>query len=279
MLRRTLALTLVGVGLALTALGSGEVPTPAADPRPPGRPPVTVTVFAAASLTEAFNVIGRRFEADHPGVTVVFHYAGSQQLAAQINQGAPADVFASANAAQMQAAAAAGRLAAPQVFALNRLVVIFPADNPGRLLELKDLAKPGLRIVLAAESVPAGQYALDFLDKAGQAEAWGPAFAAAVRRNVVSYENNVNQVFAKVALGEADAGLVYTTDVQGANAQKVGRLEIPDALNVIAQYPIAALIDSAHADEARGFVGFVLSPEGQSLLSQSGFLPAASARP
>ncbi len=275
MLRKTLRLLLVSAFLALAAFSPSAAPVSAADPTPTPKPKVTITVFAAASLTDAFNLIGRRFETYNPGVKVVFNYAGSQQLAAQINQGAPADVFASANSAQMQVAVDGGRVSASTVFALNRLVLIFPKDNPGQIKELKDLANPGLKLVLAAQAVPVGQYSLDFLDKASKDTAFGPTFKEDVIRNVVSYEDNVKQVFAKVALGEADAGIVYTTDVLGANAKKVSKLAIPDNLNTIARYPIAALNDSANSYWARGFVRFVLSRDGQRILSQYGFIAAA----
>jgi molybdate transport system substrate-binding protein len=229
--------------------------------------PTVIHVFAAASLTEAFTEMGAAFEAAHPGVTVVFNFAGSAQLAQQIVEGAPADVFASANQAQMDAAA--GKRAAPAapIFAANRLVVIFPAGNPGGIATLVDLAKPGLRVTLAAVEIPAGQYALEFLDKAGRDAAFPPTFAADVLANVVSYEQNVRSVLAKVALGEADAGIVYASDVTG----QVGRLDIPGSLNVIARYSIAWFADSPKADLAAEFVAYVLSDEGQAALAKYNF--------
>ena len=233
-------------------------------------------MLAAASLNESFTEIGRQFEAAHPGVKVAFNFAGSQQLAQQLGQGAPGDVFASANAKQMDAAIKAGRVVSgsDQVFAKNRLVVIFPKDNPAGLAALQDLARPGLKLVLAAREVPAGQYALDLLDRAGADPAFGPAFKDGVLKNVVSYEQDVKAVLAKVALGEADGGIVYTTDVTGANAGKVGRLDIPDALNTIASYLIARVSDGDHADLAQAFVDTVLSPAGQATLAKYGFMPA-----
>jgi molybdate transport system substrate-binding protein len=235
--------------------------------------PTVLHVFAAASLTEAFTEMGAAFEAAHPGVTVVFNFAGSAQLAQQIVEGAPADVFASANQAQIDAAA--GKRAAPAapIFAANRLVVIFPAGNPAGIAALVDLAKPGLRVVLAAAEVPAGQYALEFLDKAARDAAFPPTFAADVLANVVSYEQNVRSVLAKVALGEADAGIVYASDVTG----QVARLDIPDGLNVIARYPIAWFADSPKADLAAEFAAYVLSDEGQAALAKYNFTPAGDA--
>lgn len=240
--------------------------------------PRTLTVFAAASLTEAFTVIGQAFEAAQPGVTVAFNFGASNQLAQQIAQGAPADVFASANPAQMLIAIEAGRVVSgtQQTFVRNRLVVIFPEDNPGGLSTLHDLAKPGLKLVLAAKEVPVGQYSLDFLDKASQDSAFGASFRDDVLKNVVSYEENVRAVFSKMALGEADAGIVYTSDIVGAGAEALDRLAIPDALNTIAAYPLAAISDSANAELAQLFAALVLSPEGQDVVARYGFIPAAS---
>ena len=207
----------------------------AAEPRaaPESR---TLTVLAAASLTEAFTELGETFEAQNPGVTVSFSFAGSQQLAQQLDQGTPADVFASASKKYMDAAVTSGRVAqtAPQIFVTNRLVVIFPKDNPAGLMELKDIAKAGLKLDLADVSVPVGQYSLDFLDKASQDETFGVAFKDDVLKNVVSYENNVKAVVTKVALGEADAGIVYVSDITANVVDRVGRLDIPDALNTLA---------------------------------------------
>lgn len=237
---------------------------------------ITLNVFAAASLTEAFGEIGKQFEAQHAGTSIVFNFAGSQQLAQQLASGAPADVFASANKKQMDAAINSGQIVTntTQTFVNNRLVMIYPTGNPASLAQLQDLRKPGIKLVLAAKEVPVGQYALDFLDKAVQDQAFGASFKEDVLKNVVSYENDVKIVLTKVALGEADAGIVYTSDVSGANASKVGQIEIPDALNVIAKYPIAATKDSPHPDLARAFVDYVLSPEGQTILAKYGFIPA-----
>lgn len=235
-----------------------------------------LNVFAAASLTDAFDEIGKLFEAAHPGVTVVFNFAGSQQLAQQINEGAPADVFASANKKQMEVVIQAGGIVTgtQRTFVKNRLVVIYPHDNPAGLKELKDLSKAGLKLVLAAKEVPVGQYALDFLDKAAAAPAFGAAYKDDTLKNVVSYEDNVKVVLAKVALGEADAGIVYTSDINGADADKVSRLDIPDALNVIASYPIAPLKASQNTALAQAFIELVLSKEGQDVLAKYNFIPA-----
>ena len=234
----------------------------------------TLTVFAAASLTGAFDEIGRLFEADHPGATVAFNFAGSNQLATQIGEGAPADVFASANTAQMDGAIDAGRVAAdaPRLFVTNRLIVVYPADNPAGITALQDLARPGTLIVLAAAAVPVGRYSLEFLDLAAADPAFGASYKEDVLANVASYEENVRSVLNKVALGEADAGIVYTSDLVGVEG--VASLAIPDALNVLAQYPIAPLNDSAQAGLAQAFVDLVLSDQGQSILAGYGFGPA-----
>jgi molybdate transport system substrate-binding protein len=234
-----------------------------------------LNVFAAASLTDAFNKIGQHFEAA-TGAAVTFNFAGSQQLAQQIGQGAPADVFASANTSQMDVVIEAGAVqpGTQRTFACNRLVVVYPHDNPAKLRELQDLARPGVRLVLAAPEVPAGQYALDFLDKAVQATTFSPSFRDDVLANVVSYEENVRTVLSKVALGEADAGFVYRSDITPAVADQVGRIDIPDTLNTIAEYPIAPLVKARTAALAQQFVAYVRSPEAQRILVDYGFLAA-----
>lgn len=242
------------------------------------QPPVqgSLTVFAAASLTGAFNQIGKTFETLHPGVKITFNYAGSQQLAQQIANGAPVDVFASANQTQMDAVVKSKRIvaASSQNFVKNRLVVIYPAANPGKIQTLQDLAKPGLKLVLADKSVPVGQYALTFLDHASSNASFGASYKAAVLKNVVSNEQDVKAVLVKVELGEADAGIVYTTDAAAATSGKIVQLAIPDALNVIAVYPIAALKDSPNPALAKAFIDEILSPDGQKVLATYGFIPA-----
>ena len=216
-------------------------------------------------------------DAQNPGVKVTFSFAGSQALAQQLGQGAEADVFASANNNYMDAAVDANRVDqdAVETFVTNRLVVIFPQDNPAGLKELKDLAKPGLKLDLADESVPVGKYSLEFLDKASKDPTFDPQFRDDVLKNVVSYETTVKAVYTKVALGEADAGIVYVTDVTADAADKVGKLDIPDTLNTIATYPIAPISDSKNPVLAQAFVTLVLSAEGQGIMTKYGFIPAA----
>lgn len=242
---------------------------------PAASPADTLTIFAAASLTDAFTEMGAAFEAAHPGTAVTFNFAGSQQLAQQLVQGAPGDLFASASPKQMAMVVENGRIAAvtPQPFASNQLVVIFPADNPGQINQLADLAQPDLTLILAAAEVPVGAYSLAFLERASQEDALGAGFATAVINNVVSYEQNVRVVFSKVALGEADAGLVYASDVISMNDNRVKQLPIPPEWNIAAQYPIAPLNDTPHPQQAQQFIDFILSTDGQQILQKYGFLP------
>lgn len=235
---------------------------------------ITLHVFAAASLTDAFGEIGENFSAANPGTEVIFNFAGSNQLATQIGEGAPADLFASANTIQMTAVIDSGRIISgtQRTFARNRLVVITPSDNPAGMASLQDLATPGVKLVFAAEEVPVGRYTQTFLDQADADASLGPGYRDAVLANVVSYEANVRVVLTKVSLGEADAGVVYTSDV-GAAAENVLQIAIPDELNTIASYPIAPLANSAHGALAQHFVEYVLASEGQQVLARYGFLP------
>jgi len=230
-------------------------------------------VFAAASLADVFTEVARQFEAGHPGVTVIINFAGSQQLAHQLSQGAPADVFASANDRQMEAAIGLGRVNEEEVgiFAANRLVIIYPPGNPAGIQNVADLSKPGLKLLLAAPEVPAGTYALALLDNMVNDPAFDPSIKQDVLRNVVSYEENVRAVLSKVMLGEADAGIVYVSDVTGKYKDEVGIIEVPDHLNLLATYPIATLNNSSQSELGREFIDFLLSSRGQKLMSSYGF--------
>jgi molybdate transport system substrate-binding protein len=236
-----------------------------------------LTVFAAASLTEAFTEVGQNFAVEHPNVTVSFNFAGSQELSQQLGQGAPADVFASANASQMDTAIAAGRVSSgsQHTFAHNRLVVVYPRDNPAGLTTLQDLAQSDLLLILAAPEVPVGRYSLEFLDKARQDLTFGATFKDQVLNNVVSYEKNVKAVLTKVALGEGDAGIVYSSDVTPEMTTQVGQLDIPAALNTTADYPIAVVSDNTYPLQAQAFVAYVLAPAGQDILAKYGFVPVS----
>ncbi|HTR80300.1 MAG TPA: molybdate ABC transporter substrate-binding protein [Bacteroidota bacterium] len=234
-----------------------------------------LTVFAAASLSDAFHSMAKHFEEKDPGGNIEFNFAGSQQLAQQIGQGAPVDIFASANMKQMAEAMKSGRIdsASVKIFAHNRLVVVFPKGHNGPVRALNDLTAPGLKIVLADKAVPVGQYALEFLDRCDRSASFNPMFKDSVLRNVVSYEENVKAVLSKVMLGEADAGIVYFSDVTQSALTEAGMIDIPDDLNVIASYPIAVISDSKHLARAKKFAEYILSDEGQQILAQSSLLP------
>jgi molybdate transport system substrate-binding protein len=236
-------------------------------------PNSTLTVFAAASLTDAFTEIGRDFTTVHPGVTVSFNFAGSQSLRTQLEQGAVADIFASANEAEMDALIKAG-LVAPntaQVFLTNSLVVILPPGNPASIQTLMDLSRPGLKLDLADAAVPAGKYARQVLALLDKDPAFGFGFSAKALANLVSNETDVRQVVAKVQLGEADAGIVYKSDVVATPGLKT--IQIPPADNVIAKYPIATLNKAPQPDLAAGFMAYVLSAAGRASLTKWGFSP------
>jgi molybdate transport system substrate-binding protein len=262
------------IGLLATACASAATSAPTTSA--PTSAPATeqkLTIFAAASLTDAFNEIGDKFKQQHPGVTLEFNYGGSPQLRTQLEQGATADVFASANPTEMNNAIKSGMVVSgtPKTFVGNRLTVIVPKDNPGGIHELKDLAKPGLKIILAAPAVPVGGYALAALNKMNAD--FGATFSQTVLSNVVSQEDNVKQVVAKIQLGEGDGGIVYSSDVTPDAAAKVTRIDIPDKYNVLATYPIAVLRAAPQAELAAKFVDYVLSAEGQAILQKWGFIP------
>jgi molybdate transport system substrate-binding protein len=251
---------------AVLCLALARAPLAAADP--PG-----VTVFAAASLREAFEAAAPAFT-KQTGITPTFSFGGSDTLVAQLKQGAPADVFASANEAQMALAHDAGLLAEPaRTFARNHVVLIVPKNNPAKIASPADLAKPGVKVVLAAPAVPVGAYARAALRKLDGARGYPAGFAAAVQRNVVSEELDVKAVATKVALGEGDAGVVYATDVTPNVAANVTVLAFPPGAAPPATYPIAPLKAAPNAAGARAFVAFILSPAGQAFLRARGFAP------
>lgn len=226
----------------------------------------TLTVFAASSLTEAFQSLAKTFESEHEGVSIDFNFAGSSTLSTQIAQGAPADIFASANMQQMELVVGAGLAEAePTLFAANRLVLITPSDSS--LSSLEDLSQQGIRLVLAASEVPVGGYAREALERMNTA--FGADFSKEVLANLVSEESNVRQVAAKVELGEADAAIVYATDA--AILSQVKTINIPDEYNVLATYPIAIIKETKQLELAQAFLAFLLSDQGQELLKKQGF--------
>ena len=258
---RCLFLFGVVLSVILSSCGGGNVSSEAR----------TLTVYAAVSLTDAFTEIGEAFEASYPGVTVVFNFGGSQNLRTQIEQGAPADVFASANVKEMDTLVAQNFVEADavKVFLTNQLVVILPESNPAGITSLEDLSTPGLKIVLAAEEVPAGRYAREILDKLDAQ--FGADYGDRVLANVVSNEDNIRQAVTKVQLGEVDASIVYVSDA--VVVHELQRIEIPADVNVVAEYPIAPLVESRNADLADEFIAYVLSPDGQAALEKWGFTP------
>jgi len=241
MIRRT-AFAVVAVALVLTGCSAGK-------------PPETVTVFAAASLTGTFTQLGKDFEAGHQGVKVVFNFAGSSALAQQINQGAPADVFASAAPKNMDQVTGKGT---PTVFATNTLEIAVPKGNPGKVTGLKDFTDQDKKIALCAAQVPCGAAAAKVFTAAG------------LTPQPDSLEQDVKAALTKVSLGEVDAALVYKTDVLAAK-DKVDGIEFPEAAKAINDYPIATLTKAPNADGAKAFVDYVLSDQGKAVLSAAGF--------
>lgn len=241
-------------------------------------PEPELTVFAAASLSGAFEELGRVFERAHPGTRVRFNFAGSQQLAVQLEHGAAADLFASADERWMSYLAERELLAAPpRLFAHNRLVVILPKANPGRIRALEDLARSGLKVVIAAEAVPVGAYSRQALARLGGAPGFPADFDRRVLANVVSQEENVKAVVSKVQLGEADAGMVYASDASGAAARRLRVIAIPEAQNVVADYPLAVLAGARAPAAAAAFAELVLGPEGRRVLQRHGLIPTPAA--
>ncbi|WP_431784680.1 molybdate ABC transporter substrate-binding protein [Streptomyces chumphonensis] len=234
--------------LPLAACGAGSGESDAAT--------TELTVLAASSLTDAFEQAGAAYTEDHPGTTVTFSFAGSQELTAQVRQGAPADVIATASAESMaDVAADAGD---PVTFAENRLVIATGEGNPHDVRTLADLADPDLTVVLAAPEVPVGAYGQEVLERQG------------VDVEPASEEPNVRAVLSKVALGEADAGLVYRTDA-ATSPDTVDAVEIPDAQNAVAAYPAATLDASEHPEDAAAFVEWLRGPRAQRILAEYGF--------
>jgi molybdenum ABC transporter, periplasmic molybdate-binding protein len=259
-LKRLLA-PLVCLSLALVACGSNS------DNATDGASVETteLTVFAASSLTAAFTQIGSDFEAANPGTTVTFNFGSSGDLASAIKSEGTADVFASASGTYMDEVSDKVGVSGRADFVQNDLVIITPPDNPANIASLEDLATPGVQVVLAAEGVPVGDYARQSLESAG--------IKSDVLANVVSNEEDDASVVAKIVAGEADAAVVYVSDVTSAVAPQVTSVTIPDDVNVVATYPIAVVSTSPHTDLAQSFVTYVTGSEGEATLADFGFLP------
>jgi len=226
-----------------------------------------LTVFAASSLRDAFLELGGRFEAEHPGVAVSFNFAGSQQLRTQIEHGARADVLATADEQHLRALEERGLAEAPRTFARNEPVIVVPSGNPAAIHSLLELPR-AQRIVVGAPDVPIGAYTLRIFEAASAR--YGQGFRSALEARIASRELNVRQVLAKVRLGEADAAIVYRTDALAAH-EAVETISIPADLNIVAEYPIAALREAPQPALARVFLELVLSQAGRALLGRYGF--------
>ena len=257
-----IALLLLGAVLGLAAGCGSDPSTGAAGPEGVGTSSTitgTVTVFAAASLTGAFEQAAEAFEAANPDAEVTLNFAASSALAQQINQGAPADVFASADQANMHKVVDAGNIAGePEAFATNDLQIIVEAGNPKAITDVAGLAKSGVIYVTAAPEVPIGTYAAQVLEKAG------------LTVTPFSFEADVKALVTKVTSGEADAGIVYATDATAAGTKAEG-VDIPADLNVEATYPVAVTKEAGNRDAARAWVDFLTSSEGQAILAEHGF--------
>ena len=264
-----LALALAAAALVM-AIGAGGCAAAASQDD-------TLTVFAAASLAEPFRAVADAFEADHPGAKVAFNFAGSQALRTQLEHGARADVFASADWEQMAAIRKANLLGnTPEYFATNRMAVVAPAGSSA-VQNLDDLARPGVSIAIASAEVPAGGYARATLNLMAESGDFPDDFAEDVLANVVTNETNVRAVAQKVALGEVDAGMVYETDTMAAQSENTFRvIEIPLQFNPAAEYPIATLGEAIHQQAALDFIAFVQGDEGQAILREYGFAPPAN---
>jgi molybdate transport system substrate-binding protein len=239
--------------------------------------PKELAIFTAASLTGAFGEIGRMFENETNNI-VSFNFDGSQVLRTQIENGAYADIFVSANMRQMNALKSAGLMnnSSISIFTNNKLSLIIPKNNPGKIHNLIDLAKPGTKIVIGTKDVPVGDYAMQIINKLGNDSAFGPDYKKQVMANIISQETNVNYVVTKVALGEADVGFAYVSDVTEDLAAKIDKVEIPDNYNVVAQYPIGILKQSKYPAEAEEFIELVKSDNGMVILNKYGFMPIES---
>ena len=286
----TLTLLLVACGTATPttavaplASAAAIAPLPTASPsrvalsRPtPAAPTPTITgnltIFAASSLTNAFSEIGGIIMAANPGTTITFNFAASSALRTQLEQGAKADLFASADTAQLDNAKKSGVIQGDgSLFARNRLVIIVPANNPKGIAAPADLAKPGVKLVLAAPEVPIGNYARQAIKKMAADPTYGADFEAKTLANLVSNEANVRQIVLKIQLGEGDAGIVYSSDLALVRNQ-VQVIAIPEAVNVIAEYPIAIVKGTGNAAGAQAFIDYLLS-SGLSIMQKWSFTP------
>jgi len=278
--RRT---TLLCVPLGLAACGTGGISTarslPDASPSPAATPePKELVILAASSLTDAFNEIAGDFpkRPEAAGLKLILSYGASTQLRIQLEQGAPADIYESADDAQMQLAVRAGLMqGTPTVFARNRLVVVLPKENRAGLTTLSDLAKPGIKLVATARDVPVGNYTYQTLARMAADPHYGAGFDQKVLTNIVSEEANVRQIVTKVQLGEADAGFVYASEISPRIAPDVKTIEIPERLQAAAEHVIGVTRTARAPITARRFIDYVHGPAGQAILKRHGFITLA----
>lgn len=262
-LRRRAVLSAILSSLATAGLGAGcDRPEPSSTQEED-----ELVIFAAASLRDVFAVMGHDFERAHPGVAITFNFAGTQELRTQLEHGATADVFASADLRHMDELVRASHVSSPVTFARNEPVIVVSKESAGAISSLGDLPS-ARRIVVGTPEVPIGRYTLQILDRA--TATMGSDFRSRVEANVVSRELNVRQVLSKVSLGEADVGIVYRTDAAAAK-DGVRIVTIPAELNVIAEYPIAVVAAAKHPRLAKAWVSYVLSAEGRRALGGAGF--------
>jgi len=273
------ALLAVGVLSVVACMGappSGSVATsasPAASNTAPPVPPAALTVFAASSLKGAVEKAKLAYEAANPGTTLTFSLDSSAALETQIEEGAPVDVFLSADTTNpkklVDKALVDGR---PFTFAGNKLTIIVPTANPAAIESPMDLAKPGVKVIAAGDAVPITKYAIQLVDNLAGQSGYPPDFAARYMANIVSREDNVKAVVAKIELGEGDAGIVYVTDARATT--KVTSIDVvPDSANVRATYAGVVLLASRNTVAAQAFLTWLPGPQGQAILGEFGFLP------
>ena len=264
-MRKALTGAVAAVGISIVVAGCGGSSTGGSYSATTSTSPTatstlsgTINVFAASSLTEAFTTLGKQFEAAHPGVKVVFNFGASSTLAQQINQGAPADVFASASTKNMDQVVSAGGAKNPTNFVKNVMEIAAPPSNPAKISSVNDLAKSAVKVALCESAVPCGATAEKVFTN------------AKITVTPVTQEADVKSVLSKVELGEVDAGVVYVTDVRAAGSKVLG-ITIPADVNASTTYPIAPLSDSKNMTTAQAFVSYVLSSEGEAVLTADGF--------
>jgi molybdate transport system substrate-binding protein len=237
-----------------------------------------LTVFCGAGLTGALSEIGGLFE-NATNMSVEFNFDGVPALRAQIEQGAYADVLVSANLKHMDALKSEGFInnSTVEVFARNKVAIIVPNDNPANITSLKDLAVPGVKILMGTKDLPAGDYALQVLDRLAADPEFGQEYKESVLSNVVSQETTVNRIVSKIALGEADAGFAFISDVSPEMIGKVTRISVPDKYNVVGDFPVGVLSQSEYPEEAQAFLDLMMSSDGQAILEKYGFIPVVQA--